>query len=99
LLRRATEALTDVRGLRLIGTAPRKAAILSFVIDGVHPHDLATILDRSGIAIRAGHHCCEPLMARFGVPATARASFAAYNTRQEIDLLAASLHLARQVLA
>jgi cysteine desulfurase / selenocysteine lyase len=99
LLRHATEALTDVPGLRLIGTASRKAAIVSFVIDGVHPHDLATILDRDGVAIRAGHHCCEPLMARLGVPATARASFAAYNTRQEIDVLAASLHLARQVLA
>ena len=74
-------------GLRLIGTAPEKAGVLSFVLDDVHPHDIGTILDREGVAIRAGHHCCQPLMARLGVPATARASLALYNTREEIDAL------------
>lgn len=94
-----TESLSDIPGLRLIGTAPRKAGIFSFVIDEVHPHDVGTILDRGGVAIRAGHHCCQPLMARFGVPATARASLACYNTREEIDALVRSLHTVRTVFA
>ena len=76
-------------GLRLTGTAREKAGILAFVLDDVHPHDIGTILDRDGVAIRAGHHCCQPLMARLGVPATARASLALYNTREEIDALVA----------
>jgi cysteine desulfurase/selenocysteine lyase len=99
LLAYGTAALSEIPGLRLTGTAPRKAGILAFVMDDIHPHDLGTILDRGGIAIRAGHHCCQPLMARLGVPATARASFALYNTREEIDVLAASLRTAQAVFA
>ena len=94
-----SEALSEVAGLRLTGTASAKAGILSFVIDGIHPHDIGTILDRDGIAIRAGHHCCQPLMARLGVPATARASLALYNSRQEIDRLLTSLRTAKAVFA
>jgi len=85
LLGYGTEALADIAGLRLTGTAPHKAGILAFVIEDIHPHDLGTILDRDGIAVRAGHHCCQPLMERLGVPATARASIAIYNTREELD--------------
>jgi cysteine desulfurase/selenocysteine lyase len=91
LLEYATQALQAIHGLRLIGTAPHKAAVLSFVLEGVHAHDVGTILDRQGIAIRTGHHCAQPVMDRFNVPATARASLAFYNTRQEIDLLAAAI--------
>jgi cysteine desulfurase/selenocysteine lyase len=94
-----TDALSQIRGLRLTGTAPHKAGILAFVLDGVHPHDVGTILDRDGIAIRTGHHCCQPLMDRLGVPATARASLALYNTREEVDALATSLDKVRQVFA
>ena len=99
LLGYGTEALADIAGLRLTGTAPHKAGILAFVIEDIHPHDLGTILDRDGIAVRAGHHCCQPLMARLGVPATVRASLALYNTREEIDALASSLRTARSVFA
>jgi cysteine desulfurase/selenocysteine lyase len=99
LLAYATELLSRIPGLRLIGTAARKAGIVSFVLDEVHPHDIGTILDREGVAIRAGHHCCQPLMGRLGVPATARASFAVYNTRDEIDRLAASVRAAKAVFA
>ena len=99
LLGYGTEALADIAGLRLTGTAPHKAGILAFVIEDIHPHDLGTILDRDGIAVRAGHHCCQPLMARLGVPATVRASLALYNTREEIDALASSLRTARAVFA
>ena len=86
-------------GLRLIGTAAQRAGILSFVMSDVHPHDIGTILDRRGVAIRAGHHCCQPLMARFGVSATARASLACYNTREEVETLVAALQAVRQVFA
>jgi len=99
LLAYGTEALSRIDGLRLTGTARRKAGILSFVIDGIHPHDIGTILDRAGIAIRAGHHCCQPLMARLGVPATARASLACYNTREDIDALVSSIRTAKAVFA
>jgi cysteine desulfurase/selenocysteine lyase len=99
LLAYGTDALSSIDGLRLTGTARRKAAILAFVIDGIHPHDLGTILDRDGIAIRAGHHCCQPLMARLGVAATARASLAFYNTRDDIDALVASIRTAKAVFA
>jgi cysteine desulfurase/selenocysteine lyase len=99
LLRRGTDALSRVDGLTLTGTAAHKAGILAFVIDGVHPHDIGTILDREGIAIRTGHHCCQPLMNRLGVAATARASLALYNTPEEIDALAAALHKVREVFA
>ncbi len=97
LLAYGTEALLQVPGLTLIGTAPRKASILSFVMDGIHPHDLGTIVDREGVAIRTGHHCAQPVMDRLGIPATARASLAIYNTREEIDALVAALHKARKV--
>ena len=97
LLEYATERLRTVPGLRLIGTARHKAAVLSFVLDGIHAHDLGTILDSEGIAIRTGHHCAMPVMDFFGVPATARASLAFYNTRQEVDQLAAALGKAREV--
>ena len=82
-----TEALSAIPGVRLIGTAQEKAGVLSFVIEDIHPHDIGTILDQEGIAIRTGHHCAQPVMQRFGIPATARASFALYNTREEIDAL------------
>lgn len=97
LLAHATEALAAVRGVRIIGTAQDKAAVVSFVLDGVHAHDVGTILDQQGIAIRAGHHCAMPVMERFGVSATARVSLAFYNTRQEIDAVAASIHKVREV--
>ncbi|HEY3886605.1 MAG TPA: cysteine desulfurase [Vicinamibacterales bacterium] len=98
LLEYGTSVLDAIAGLRIIGTARRKASILSFVLDGVHPHDIGTIVDREGVAIRTGHHCAQPVMERFGVPATARASLAMYNTRQELDALGRALEKVRQVL-
>ncbi|HEX7897198.1 MAG TPA: cysteine desulfurase [Planctomycetota bacterium] len=97
LLAHGTRVLSEVPGLRLIGTAREKAGVLSFVLDGVHPHDIGTILDREGIAIRTGHHCAQPLMDRFEVPATARASLALYNTKDELDALAAALKKVAEV--
>jgi cysteine desulfurase/selenocysteine lyase len=91
LLTYATDALSRVPGLRFIGTARHKAGVLSFVLEGVHPHDMGTVLDYEGIAIRTGHHCAQPVMDRFGVPATARASLGIYNTREEIDMLVRGL--------
>jgi len=91
LLRYATEQLSAIEGVRIIGTAREKASVLSFVIDEIHPHDIGTILDQEGIAVRAGHHCAQPVMQRFNVPATARASFAFYNTKEEVDVLAATI--------
>jgi cysteine desulfurase / selenocysteine lyase len=91
LLEYATHALSALPRLRLIGTAAQKASVLSFVIEGVHPHDVGTILDQMGVAIRTGHHCAQPVMARFGVPATCRASLALYNTTADIDALLAGL--------
>jgi cysteine desulfurase/selenocysteine lyase len=99
LLAYATQALEAVEGLRLIGTARQKAAVLSFVLDGIHPHDIGTILDQDGIAVRTGHHCAQPVMERFGVPATVRASLALYNTRTDVDALVAGLEHVRQVFA
>jgi cysteine desulfurase / selenocysteine lyase len=99
LLAYGTDALSSIPGLRFTGTAREKAGILSFVMDEVHPHDIGTILDRDGVAIRAGHHCCQPLMARLGVAATARASLALYNTRSDIDALVNSLGTVREVFA
>ena len=87
----AMEAVGAINRVKIYGTSPDKGAIVSFSVDGVHPHDLAMVMDRSGVAIRAGHHCAQPLMKHFGVPATARASFAIYNTHEEVDALAASL--------
>lgn len=98
LLDYATGRLSEVSGLRIIGTARQKAAVISFVIDGIHPHDLGTVLDQEGVAIRTGHHCAEPLMHRFNVPATARASFAFYNTREEVDRLVEAVERAKELL-
>jgi cysteine desulfurase/selenocysteine lyase len=99
LLVYGTEALSRVPGLRLIGTAREKAAVLSFVIEGIHPHDIGTVLDRQGIAVRTGHHCAQPVMDRFGVPATTRASLAFYNTTAEIDALAAGLGKVKEIFS
>jgi cysteine desulfurase/selenocysteine lyase len=99
LLRHATATLNKIHGLRIVGTAPEKASLVSFVVDGVHPHDLGTILDEDGIAVRTGHHCAMPVMDFFKVPATARASFAFYNTFDEIDRLAAGIERARKLFA
>ena len=92
LLDYATETISTIAGVQIIGTAKEKAGVLSFVLDGVHAHDIGTILDREGIAIRTGHHCAMPVMQRFGVPATARASLAFYNTREEVDALVGAIH-------
>jgi cysteine desulfurase/selenocysteine lyase len=94
LLVHGTGRLREVPGLRLVGTAAEKAAVLSFVIEGVHPHDVGTVLDYEGIAVRTGHHCAQPVMDRYRIPATTRASFALYNTREEVDALVAALHKA-----
>ena len=98
LLEYATARLTTIPGLRIIGTAPRKAAVVSFALEGIHPHDIGTILDVEGVAIRTGHHCAMPVMEFYGVPATARASFAFYNTRAEVDRLTDALVKARDYL-
>jgi cysteine desulfurase/selenocysteine lyase len=97
LLAYATEQLREINSVRLIGTAPEKAAILSFNLDDIHPHDVGTILDREGIAVRTGHHCAQPVMDRFDVAATVRASFGLYNTRQEVDALVASLRRVQEI--
>jgi len=99
LLAYATEKVSAIPGVRLIGTAKEKAGVLSFVMDGVHPHDIGTILDQDGIAIRTGHHCAQPLMDRFGVDATARASFGLYNTKEEIDALVQGIQKVQEVFA
>jgi cysteine desulfurase/selenocysteine lyase len=99
LLRHATATLGKIQGLRIVGTAPEKASLVSFVVAGVHPHDLGTILDEDGIAVRTGHHCAMPVMDFFKLPATARASFAFYNTFDEIDRLAVGIERARKMFA
>jgi len=96
MLRYGTRLLSDVPGLRLVGTAPHKAAVLSFVLEGVHPHDIGTILDYEGVAIRTGHHCAQPVMDRYGIPATARASLACFNNREDLDVLARGLDKVRE---
>jgi cysteine desulfurase/selenocysteine lyase len=97
LLAYATNALAEIPGLRLIGTAAEKAAVLSFSLEGVHPHDVGSILDHEGIAVRTGHHCAQPVMEHFGVPATVRASLALYNTSEDIDALVRALHTVREL--
>ena len=97
LLAYATQALEALPGVRLIGTAREKAAVLSFLVGDVHPHDVGTILDQEGIAVRTGHHCAQPTMERFGVTATARASLALYNTQAEVDALVAGIETVRKV--
>ncbi len=99
LLAYATEALSQIPGVRLIGTAREKAGVLSFTLEGVHPHDVGTLLDRQGIAVRTGHHCAQPVMERFGVPATVRASLAFYNTKQDINALVEGLERVRAIFA
>jgi cysteine desulfurase/selenocysteine lyase len=99
LVERALAALREVPGLRLFGTPRRRAGVISFLLGDVHPHDVATILDRHGIAVRAGHHCAQPLMRRFGVAATTRASFAVYSTTEDVEALVRGLHAVREVFA
>ncbi|MDQ3009750.1 MAG: cysteine desulfurase [Acidobacteriota bacterium] len=99
LLEYATETIGAIPGVTIIGTAQKKASVLSFTIDGIHPHDIGTILDQEGIAVRAGHHCAQPVMKRFGVPATARASLAFYNTKEEIDALVEGIQKTIEVFA
>jgi len=99
LLDYATEAVSTITGVQIIGTAREKAGILSFVLEGVHAHDIGTILDQEGIAIRTGHHCAMPVMQRFGVPATARASLAFYNTREEVDALVGAIHKVKRMFS
>jgi cysteine desulfurase/selenocysteine lyase len=98
LLHYATEQLNQIEGLRIIGTAQNKGAVVSFVIEGAHPHDLATLLDQDGVAVRASHHCAMPVMLKFNVPATVRASFGVYNNREDVDRLVASVHEALDML-
>jgi cysteine desulfurase/selenocysteine lyase len=97
LLEYATRSLREINSVRLIGTARDKAAIVSFELDGIHPHDVGTILDREGVAVRTGHHCAQPVMERFDVAATIRASFGLYNTRDEVDALVASLRRVQEI--
>ena len=99
VLEYATQALSKLPGIRIIGNAKDKAAVLSFVMDGVHPHDIGTILDQQGIAVRTGHHCAQPIMQRFGIPATVRASFALYNTKAEVDALLVGIKKVQEVFA
>jgi cysteine desulfurase/selenocysteine lyase len=99
LLEYGTARLLEIPGLRIIGTARDKAAVLSFVMEGVHPHDMGTVLDYEGVAVRTGHHCAQPVMERFGVPATTRASMAVYNTKEEIDVLVKGIQKAREMFA
>jgi cysteine desulfurase / selenocysteine lyase len=99
LLAYATDAISTIPGIRVVGTAEEKAGVLSFVMDGIHPHDIGTILDQEGIAIRTGHHCAQPVMERFGIDATARASFGVYNTKREIDTLLSGIEKVKEVFA
>jgi cysteine desulfurase/selenocysteine lyase len=99
LLAYATERISSLPSVRLIGTAQEKAAVLSFVLEGVHPHDIGTVLDQEGIAVRTGHHCAQPVMQFFGVPATARASFALYNTEEEVDALMRGICKVQEIFA
>jgi cysteine desulfurase/selenocysteine lyase len=99
LLDYATKCLGKIPGVRLIGTARNKAGVLAFTLEGVHPHDMGTILDQEGIAVRTGHHCCQPVMDRYGVPATARASFGVYNTREEVDALVQGIQQVKEVFS
>lgn len=99
LLAYATRAVSSIRGVRLIGTAKEKTGVLSFILEGVHPHDIGTVLDQEGIAIRTGHHCAQPVMQRFGIDATARASFGLYNTKEEIDALVGGIEKVKEIFA
>lgn len=98
LLREATKAIETIDGVRIIGKAEKKAAVISFAIDGVHPHDIGSIFDSCGVAIRAGHHCAQPLMTRYGLPATARAAFSIYNTQDDISRLVDAIHKVKEIM-
>ena len=99
LLVAATEKLSAMEGVRIIGTAKEKASVLSFMIEGVHPHDVGTIFFQEGVAIRTGHHCAQPIMQFYGIPATARASFAFYNTMEEVDALVMGIKKVQELFA
>ena len=99
LLHHATAQLSRMPGVRIIGTAKSKAAVLSFTVDGVHPHDIGTLLNQDGIAVRTGHHCAQPVMQRYKLPATSRASFAFYNTLSEVDTLVTGIRSVQKVFA
>jgi cysteine desulfurase/selenocysteine lyase len=99
LLKYGTRLLQEIRGVRLVGTAREKAGVLSFVVDGIHPHDVGTVLDHEGIAVRTGHHCAQPVMDRYKIPATTRASLACFNTREEIDALARGIRKVQEMFA
>jgi cysteine desulfurase/selenocysteine lyase len=99
LLEHATRGISEIPGVTIVGTAPKKAGVLSFIMDDIHPHDIGTVLDRDGVAIRTGQHCAQPIMDRFGVPATARASFAIYNTHDEIDTFIRAVRRVREMFA
>jgi cysteine desulfurase/selenocysteine lyase len=97
LLEHGTRLLSELPGVRLVGTARHKAGVLSFVVEGVHPHDVGQVLDSEGIAVRTGHHCAQPVMERYGLPATTRASLACFNTREELEALAAGIRKVREL--
>jgi len=99
LLKTCTEAMESIPGIRTVGNAAHKASVYSFIIDGLHPYDIGTLLDQQGIAVRTGHHCTQPLMDRFSIPGTVRASFAAYNTTAEIEKLVTATHKAIKLLS
>ena len=99
LLKYATQKISKIEGVRIIGTSENKASVISFVIDGIHPHDIGTIMDNLGIAIRAGHHCTQPIMDFYDIPATARASFAIYNTKEDVDKLIEGIEKTKEVFA
>jgi cysteine desulfurase/selenocysteine lyase len=99
LLEYGTQRLLQIEGLRIIGTAPRKSCVLSFIIEGIHPHDIGAVLDQQGIAVRVGHHCAQPVMAHFGLPATTRASLSMYNTRADIDALVEGLKTVKMLFS
>jgi cysteine desulfurase/selenocysteine lyase len=99
LEQKATSALQEIKDIRLYGTAPQKAGVVSFRIEGIHHYDLGTLLDQMGVAVRTGHHCCQPLMARYGITGTVRASFAVYNTDQEVDAFIEAVHKSARMLA
>ena len=99
MLRYGTERLSAIPGLRIVGTAPHKASVLSFVLDGIHPHDVGTVLDHEGVAVRTGHHCAQPVMDRYGIPATARASLACFNDRADLDALVRGIGKVQEMFA
>jgi cysteine desulfurase/selenocysteine lyase len=99
LLEYATQQIAAMKGVRIVGTARNKAAVISFMVEGVHPHDVGTLLNEDGIAVRTGHHCAQPVMQRFAIPATARASFYLYNTFEEVDRLVAGIRRVQQIFA